>query len=142
MLLAAGTLVGVVLAGCATTAPVATAPAVPTSAVAAPTATAPTPAAAPVAVDPVAFFRAQEPACRAHAAQYGNSPAEPQRFSGARLVRRLGDDAYLVVDGLGTRLVVRPAAGVVLPESGRGSDPAPDPYRFACPETVFLGSSD
>jgi hypothetical protein len=94
------------------------------------------------AVDPLAFLRAQQSACAAHAATTGNPVAEPDRFSGATVVRALGDGAYLVRDGRGTELVVDPAKGVVLPPSGRADDLMPAPYGFGCPESVFVGTAD
>lgn len=118
-----------------------------------PTAAAPTTAPAPEsppstsvrsapAIDPVAFFRAQEPGCRAQAKKYDNPPVESARFFGAKLVRALGDGAFLISDGLGTRLVVRPAAPTVLPESGNEADEMPAPYGAGCPPEVFKGTSD
>lgn len=90
--------------------------------------------------DPVAFFRGMEPVCRAHAERVGNSPIDPAWFAGTVLVADLGNGGYLVQDGAGNRLVVRPAAGTVLPESGSEADVLPAAYSFGCPEDVFLGS--
>jgi hypothetical protein len=106
----------------------------------------PAPSGAPTAPSPsadaVAFFRAQESPCREHAEEVGDPPAEPERFAGAKQVSDLGDGAALVEDGRGTRLVVRPAEGVVLPASGRATDPMPPPYGSGCPEDVFAGAAD
>lgn len=92
--------------------------------------------------DAVAFFRDQEAACRAHADRVGNPVVEPDRFATAMLVRDLGGGAHLVEDGQGTRLVVRPGDGIVLPESGEDTDLMPPPYGFGCPEDVFRGTAD
>lgn len=142
--------VAILTAGCAVASPPAEAPAAATATTGAAT---PVPAvtvdttpvlATPAvpAVDPVAFLRSQQAACAAHAATTGNPAVEPDRFSGATVVRGLGDGAYLVRDGRGTELVVEPAKGVVLPPSGRTTDLMPSPYGFGCPETVFVGAAD
>jgi hypothetical protein len=62
-------------------------------------------------------------------------------FSGAKVVRDLGiKGAYQIEDGRGTRLVVVPRRGIVLPESGRTTDPLPFPYDWGCTgEEVFVG---
>jgi hypothetical protein len=117
-------------------APGADAPA--TTAASTPRAAPATPATPP---DALAFFRAQGGPCEEHAQQLGNPPVEPDRFSGAKVVRELGNGATLIVDGRGTQLVVVPSRGVVLPPSGRESDVMPMPYEFACTEKVFVGAS-
>ena len=91
--------------------------------------------------DALAFFRAQEGPCKEYAQQVGNPVAEPDRFSGATVVRELGDGATLIEDGRGTQLVVVPRRGIVLPPSGRESDVMPLPYEFSCSTTVFVGAS-
>jgi hypothetical protein len=103
-----------------------------------PTAAPATPATPP---DALAFFRAQEGPCKAHAEQVGNPVVEPDRFSGATVVRELGNGATLIEDGGGTQLVVVPRRGIVLPPSGRESDVMPMPYEFSCSTTVFVGAS-
>jgi hypothetical protein len=130
----------VLLAGC-TTAGTPT-PAPPTAAPspsAAPTAAPPT--AAPTAQDPLAFFRAQEETCKQHAAQLGITAVEAERFRDAKVVRDVGDGATEIEDGRGTRLVVVPRRGVVLPASGRPTDVMPPPYGFTCSEKVFVGAA-
>lgn len=102
----------------------------------------PSTSARPAPVEPVTFFRAQAPGCRAHAKQYGNPQVESARFIRATLVDALGGGAYLIRDGLGTRLVVRPTDRVVLPESGKETDLMPAPYGTGCPPEVFKGSAD
>lgn len=91
--------------------------------------------------DPVAFFRDQEAPCRQFAQQIGNPVVEPDRFSGAKVVRDLGNGATQIVDGRGTRLVVVPKRGIVLPESGRTDSVMPLPYEFGCSEKVFVGAA-
>lgn len=93
------------------------------------------------APDPLAFFRAQEAPCKAFAQQVGNPVVEPERFRGATVVRVLGNGATQIDDGRGTRLVVVPRRGIVLPASGRTTDVMPPPYEFGCSEKVFLGAS-
>lgn len=88
----------------------------------------------------MAFFRSQETACRAHAEKTGNPVVAADRFAGARQVGDLGGGAYLVEDGQGTRLVVKPGDGIVLPESGNPNDEMPSDYSFGCPEDVFVGT--
>ncbi len=66
---------------------------------------------------------------------------EPDRFSGAKVVRDLGNGATQIDDGRGTRLVVVPRRGIVLPASGRTTDVMPPPYEFGCSEKVFVGAS-
>ena len=114
----------------ATTAPAATAPATAT----------PETTGVP-ASDPLAFFRAQEASCKAFAQLVGNPVVEPDRFSGAKVVRDLGNGATQIDDGRGTRLVVVPRRGIVLPASGRTTDVMPPPYEFGCSEKVFVGAS-
>ena len=91
--------------------------------------------------EPVTFFRSLAPACRAHARKTGNPQVEAARFIRASLVDALGGGAFLIRDGFGVRLVVRPAGQVVLPESGKDSDDMPAPYSFGCPPEVFKGAS-
>ncbi len=95
----------------------------------------------PPARDPLAFFRAQEAPCAQFAQQVGNPVVEPERFSGATVVRDLGRGATQIVDGRGTRLVVVPQRGIVLPESGRTDAVMPPPYEFGCSEKVFVGAA-
>jgi hypothetical protein len=145
-----GVAVAAVLVGCTTsgeTPPVTSAP--PTTAPAARDATPAAPTTRPAATtttapaqDPVAFFRAQEPVCRAHAEQVGNSVVEPARFAGAKLVRRNTDGTALIEDGAGTQLVVDVSGKRVLPPSGNPVDFMPDPYGFGCPPEVFVGAAD
>lgn len=97
--------------------------------------------ARPVPAEPVSFFRSQAPACRAHAKKAGKPQVEAARFIRASLVDSLGKGAYLIRDGFGVRLVVRPADRVVLPESGKDTDEMPAPYSEGCPPEVFKGSS-
>ncbi|MGI8814842.1 MAG: hypothetical protein ACR2G2_06010 [Pseudonocardia sp.] len=97
--------------------------------------------AAPV-TDPVAFFRMQEQVCRAHAQKQGNAQVEPARFAKAKLVRALGGGTFIIADGMGTRLAVRPAARSVLPESGKVTDIMPAPYGIGCPSEIFEGASE
>jgi hypothetical protein len=92
-------------------------------------------------LEPVTFFRAQQAGCRIHARQSGSPQVESARFLNAHLVRPLGGGAYLISDGLGTRLFVRPAAGLVLPGSGNDADEMPAPYAAGCPPEVFVGSA-
>ena len=66
---------------------------------------------------------------------------EPDRFSGAKVVRELGNGSTLIEDGGGTQLVVVPGRGIVLPPSGRESDVMPMPYEFGCSTKVFVGAS-
>jgi hypothetical protein len=96
---------------------------------------------APAVPDPLAFFRAQEAPCQQFAQQIGNPVVEPDRFSGAKVVRDLGKGATQIVDGRGTRLVVVPKRGIVLPESGRTDDAMPLPYEFGCSEKIFVGAA-
>jgi hypothetical protein len=95
----------------------------------------------PARVDPVSFFRGLEPVCRAHAQQTGNPVVEASRFSGATLIRDLGAGAYLIQDGSGTRLVVKPKERTVLPETGKATDVMPMPYEFGCPADIFVGAT-
>ena len=99
------------------------------------------PATSPAPPDALAFFRAQEGPCKAYAEQVGNPVVEPDRFSGAKVVRELGNGSTLIEDGRGTRLVVVPGRGIVSPPSGRESDVMPMPYEFGCSTTVFVGAS-
>ncbi|MDT7554890.1 MAG: hypothetical protein QOI16_3430, partial [Pseudonocardiales bacterium] len=93
------------------------------------------------APDPLVFFRAQEAPCAQYAQQVGNPVVESARFSGAKVVRDLGRGATQIVDGSGTRLVVVPQRGIVLPESGRTDAVMPQPYEFGCSEKVFVGAA-
>ena len=102
--------------------------------------TAGTPAPAP-SPDALAFFRAQEETCKQHAAQLGITAVENERFRNAKVVRDLGDGATEIEDGHGTRLVVVPGRGIVLPASGRPTDVMPPPYGFTCSEEVFVGAA-
>jgi hypothetical protein len=137
-------LAGCTTGGTANPAPTTTAP----STTGAPATATPTPAttpppattAAPVP-DPLAFFRGQEGPCGQHAKEVGNSPVEPDRFSGAKVVRDLGNGATQIEDGRGTKLVVVPLRGTVLPASGNPSDVMPPPYEFACSEKIFVGAA-
>lgn len=97
---------------------------------------------APGAADPVEFFASQEAPCRTYAEGVGNPVVDAARFTGARQVDDLGGGDYLVEDGQGTRLRVRPDGGVVLPESGNETDLMPAPYGFGCRPAVFRGGSD
>jgi hypothetical protein len=125
--------------------PTSAAPASTTPTSTAPATTVPTTAAPETtgvsAPDPLAFFRAQEAPCEAFAQQVGNPVVEPDRFSGATVVRDLGNGATQIDDGHGTRLVVVPRRGIVLPASGRTTDVMPPPYEFGCSEKVFVGAS-
>jgi hypothetical protein len=96
----------------------------------------------PTPVEPVTFFRSQAPACRAYAKQHGTPQVEAARFTGAGLVDALGDGAFLIRDGFGTRLVVKPTDRVVLPASGRDTDEMPAPYQLGCPPDTFKGGTD
>jgi len=91
--------------------------------------------------DPMAFFRAQEESCRQHAAQLGVTAVEDERFRDAKVVRVRGDGTTEIEDGRGTRLVVAPGRGIVLPASGSPTDVMPPPYGFTCSETVFVGAA-
>ena len=133
------------LAGCTTPTP-----APPTAAPSSSAAPTPPTAASPTAVlspsatpaqDPLAFFRAQEETCKQHAAQLGITAVDAERFRDAKVVRNLGDGATEIEDGRGTRLVVVPGRGVVLPASGRPTDVMPPPYGFTCSEKVFVGAA-
>ncbi len=95
----------------------------------------------PAPAEPVSFFRSQAAPCRAHARKTGNPQVEAARFIRASLVDSLGDGAYLIRDGFGVRLVVRPADRQVLPESGKDTDTMPAPYSKGCPPEVFKGST-
>ena len=95
----------------------------------------------PVHPDPLAFFRAQEETCRQFAAQQGITAVDGERFRDAKVVRDLGDGTTEIADGRGTRLVVDPGRGIVLPASGKPSDVMPPPYAFTCSEKVFVGAS-
>jgi hypothetical protein len=95
----------------------------------------------PAPQEPVTFFRSQAPGCRAYAKKTGKPQVEAARFIRASLVDALGGGAYLIRDGFGVRLVVRPADRVVLPESGKDTDEMPAPYNGGCPPEVFKGSS-
>jgi hypothetical protein len=136
----------VTLAGCSTGGTPSPAPTTaPTTAPSAPAVTATTPAPpattpAP-ANDPLAFFRAQQGTCRQYAQEVGNTAVEPDRFSGAKVARDLGNGATQIEDGRGTRLVVVPGKGIVLPASGNPSDAMPPPYEFSCSEKVFVGAA-
>jgi ABC-type transport system substrate-binding protein len=92
------------------------------------------------APDAVAFFKAQEPACRAEAERVGNPVVDPARFAGAKLVQRNTDGTALIEDGEGTQLIVDVSGGKILPPSGNAEDFMPDPYGFGCPPEVFVGS--
>jgi hypothetical protein len=107
----------------------------------APTTTAAPTTPAPAVPESLAFFRAQETPCRQFAQQIGNPVVEPDRFSGAKVVRDLGNGATQIVDGRGTRLVVVPKRGIVLPESGRTDSVMPPPYEFGCSEKIFVGAA-
>lgn len=121
-----------------------TAPATVTTSAAAPSSPATTPAptttTAP-APDALAFFRAQEGPCREFARRVGNTAVEPDRFEGATVLRELANGATQIRDGRGTRLVVVPRRGIVLPASGRTDDVMPLPYEFGCSEKIFVGAS-
>lgn len=95
----------------------------------------------PAPEEPVSFFRSQAPACRAHAKKTANPQVEAARFIRASLVDSLGGGSFLIRDGFGLRLVVRPADRVVLPESGRDTDEMPAPYAAGCPPEVFKGTT-
>ena len=144
------TLTGCSTGGSASPAPDTTVPlpTVAASITAAPQATEPPPATTAALAtsvtpvpDPLAFFRAQEAPCRQFAQQVGNPVVEPDRFSGAKVVRDLGNGATQIVDGRGTRLVLVPKRGIVLPASGRTDDAMPLPYEFGCSEKVFVGAA-
>lgn len=138
----------VTLAGCSTggtpSPALTTAPPAPavTATTPAPSATTLTPATTPTpAADPLAFFRAQQNACGQYAQEVGNTAVEPDRFSGAKVARDLGNGATQIEDGRGTRLVVVLGKGIVLPASGNPSDAMPPPYEFSCSEKVFVGAA-
>jgi hypothetical protein len=138
----------ITMTGCSTggTASPAPDPTTPLPATAAPVTTAPvtvapTPSATPAPDDPLVFFRSQEASCKQFAQQVGNAVVEPDRFSKAKVVRDLGNGATQIVDGRGTRLVVVPKRGIVLPESGRTDAAMPQPYEFGCSEKVFVGAA-
>jgi hypothetical protein len=128
----------VLLAGCTTAG---TPTPAPPGATPSPSAAPAPPTAAAPAQDPLAFFRAQEETCKQHAAQLGITAVEAERFRDAKVVRDLGDGATEIEDGRGTRLVVVPGRGVVLPASGRPTDVMPPPYGFTCSEEVFVGAA-
>jgi hypothetical protein len=96
---------------------------------------------APAPDGPLVFFRSQEASCKQFAQQVGNAVVEPDRFSKAKVVRDLSNGATQIVDGRGTRLVVVPKRGIVLPESGRTDDVMPPPYEFSCSEKIFVGAA-
>jgi hypothetical protein len=125
----------VALAGCTTAGTPAPAPPPPPTA-------APSTAAPSTAVpDALAFFRAQEESCKQFAAQQGIDAVDGQRCRDAKVGRTLGDGTTEIADGQGTRLVVDPGRGIVLPASGKQSDVMPPPYAFTCSEKVFVGAS-
>lgn len=94
------------------------------------------------AVGPITFFKSQEPVCRAFAKKHGNPAVPSSRFRNAHLVHKTGPDRFLIADGAGTKLVVRPKKAVVLPGSGSSHDLMPHPYNFGCPAEVFRGTLD
>ncbi|GAA1229014.1 hypothetical protein [Pseudonocardia alaniniphila] len=143
-LVAATALVGCTSSGetpQATGAPPTTAPvAQDTTTATAPTTVATATTAVTAAPDAVAFFKAQEPACRAEAERVGNPVVDPARFAGAKLVQQNADGTALIEDGEGTQLIVDVSGGKVLPSSGNPEDFMPDPYGFGCPPEVFVGT--
>ncbi|WP_433294063.1 hypothetical protein ACQPZQ_09245 [Pseudonocardia sp. CA-142604] len=143
-LVAAAALVGCTSSG---ESPPATAAAPTTAPVAQDTTTAAAPTTFPTATttvtaapDAVAFFKAQEPACRAEAERVGNPVVDPARFAGAKLVQQNTDGTALIEDGEGTQLIVDVSGKKVLPPSGNPEDLMPDPYGFGCPPEVFVGT--
>jgi ABC-type transport system substrate-binding protein len=144
-LVAAAALVGCTSSGetpPATAAPPTTAPiAQGTTSAAAPTTFPTATTTVTTAPDAVAFFKAQEPLCKAHAERVGNPVVDPTRFAGAKLVQRNTDGTALIEDGEGTQLIVDVPGEKVLPPSGNAEDFMPDPYGFGCPPEVFAGTA-
>lgn len=89
------------------------------------------------------FFQSTEPACAEHAKSTGNDVADPSLFAtalyDADLSEKAGGD--VITDGAGTPLLVDADAGTIT--SVDGPDAAmPQPYSFACPEDVYVGTID
>jgi hypothetical protein len=89
--------------------------------------------------DPLEFFQSTQAACVEHSARVGNSPPEPERFSGARVIDLVAFRVWLVEDGLGEEIVVDLEGGVVYSVDGPDA-PLPIIYSFGCPEDLYLGT--
>ncbi|GAA3103530.1 hypothetical protein GCM10010464_78530 [Pseudonocardia yunnanensis] len=142
-LVAAAALVGCTSSGetpPATTAAPTTAPIAQDTTSAAPTTFPTATTTVTAAPDAVAFFKAQEPACRAEAERVGNPVVDPARFAGAKLVQQNTDGTALIEDGAGTQLIVDVSGEKILPASGNAEDLMPDPYGFGCPPEIFVGT--
>ena len=113
-------------------------PATATSTTAPTTTTAPA-SDSPAFTDPLEFFQSTEAACIEHSARVGNSPPEPQRFSGARVVDLVAFRVWLVEDGMGEEILVDLEGGVVYSVDGPDA-PLPIMYSFGCPEDLYLGT--
>lgn len=91
----------------------------------------------------IELFEATEEVCADHAEAVGNTPIDPEHFTGAEVVEvRPGDpDLVVIQDGVGVELFV----AVARDEVWGGSDPdavMPRPYSFGCPPEVYVGTLD
>lgn len=94
---------------------------------------------APEHTDPLEFFRSTEVACIEHTELVGNSPPEPERFEGARVVEMVAFRVWRIEDGLGDELLVDLEGGVVYSVDGP-DQPVPIMYSFGCPPELYVGT--
>lgn len=127
------------------------APAAPTTTIASATSSVAPEATTPTAVPAsgvaangfpvIAYFEATKRICDDHADGFGNPRADPARFVNATIVEQLDEFRTVIVDGLGTRLVIdiRGEPPTVALEDD--TVPLPFDLSFGCPSNLYVGTA-
>lgn len=89
------------------------------------------------------FYLDSQQTCIDHATRVGNPPPNPARYEGAQFVGPGGGSGeYIIVDGLGDRLLVSffHASGTAVILSDNAPDyELPRDYSFGCPPELYVG---
>jgi hypothetical protein len=88
------------------------------------------------------YFQSTQGLCEQHAARFGNSPPRAERFDGPTFKRSLDGARAVIIDGLGTELVIDLGSAPATVYTLEGPLAVlPHDLSFGCPEGIYLGSS-
>ena len=90
----------------------------------------------------IAYFEATERLCIAHATEFGNQPPDHARFVNATVDSQLDEFRTVIVDGLGTRLVVDIKAQPPTVSLEDATAALPFDLSFGCPSALYVGFSN
>lgn len=89
----------------------------------------------------IRYFEASKLICDAHADEFGNPRPRPERYVGVTIDEQLDEFRTVIVDGLGTRLVIdiRPQPPTIALDDS--SQPLPPDLSFGCPPDLYVGTA-